>query len=227
MRQSRSTATDCAARFEASLPAWARPPSQGTNGAADEPPPDLFGFTLRAADIWSRVSAYVAAGSRNSVDRRVPWHPASTFQQLDRALHEWTDALPDRLRHTAENLRTHVFVGQGQLVRRRSLHRADLAVRHLPHPSSRCVDSARVTSDVAVSVLTLHRDYLPFLPPRGSYDVRLTDLSQLLTYSPPTDRSTASRSSSRTIRAPTARPRPGGPSRPRPPSPPRTPSRRS
>lgn len=89
---------------------------------------------------------YVGQGG-HSIDRRAPWLPESTFAQLDRALAEWCDNLPVSCRYNESNRVAHAMCNKAQLY----------SLVHLTY---------------FASVLYLHRDYIPFVPSTGIYDVR-------------------------------------------------------
>ncbi|GAA5835263.1 hypothetical protein JCM9279_004489 [Rhodotorula babjevae] len=107
---------------------------------ADEPDADLYGFTLRIAEIWSKVASYIGSGGRN-VDRRAPWLAESTFAQLAGELADFEAKLPDVLKYSQQTLIAHCMVPEEAKL---------FALLHLTNAMARHV---------------LHRDYLPFLPP--------------------------------------------------------------
>ncbi|BGP38017.1 hypothetical protein JCM10449v2_001944 [Rhodotorula kratochvilovae] len=107
---------------------------------ADEPEADLYGFTLRIAEVWSKVASYIGSGGRN-VDRRAPWTAESTFAQLARELADFEARLPDVLKYSTQTLIAHCMVPEEAKL---------FALLHLTNAMARHV---------------LHRDYLPFLPP--------------------------------------------------------------
>ncbi|GAA6060533.1 hypothetical protein JCM10212_006897 [Sporobolomyces blumeae] len=110
-------------------------------GTFVEPEADLYGFTLRIADIWRSVASYIGAGGRN-VDRRPPWQQDSTFSQLAGQLNEFGDRLPKELRYTDQTLIAHCMTS--------SIEARLFGMLHLLFATASHV---------------LHRDYLPFLPP--------------------------------------------------------------
>ncbi|GAA5904966.1 hypothetical protein JCM5296_005692 [Sporobolomyces johnsonii] len=144
------------AKFDPDPPAWSvsvrtqqqqnggsgseKKPSTGP-AVAVEPEADLYGFTLRIADIWRKVAAYIGAGGRN-VDRRPPWLPSSTFSELAAALNEFGARLPEMLRYSDQTLIAHCMTS--------SQEARLFGMMHLLYATASHV---------------LHRDYLPFLPP--------------------------------------------------------------
>lgn len=138
------------ARFESELPPW-NVSAKLEASRAHEQEADIYGQTLRVAEIWHRVVAYVGAGGRNW-DRRAPWLPESTFATLENEINEWEATLPAIFRYNDANLVAHSMIGQGRL----------FGMLHLLF---------------ACSNLILHRDYLPFLP-GSDFKVRLPTLAQ-------------------------------------------------
>ncbi|CAH7681774.1 hypothetical protein PPACK8108_LOCUS14424, partial [Phakopsora pachyrhizi] len=120
-------------------PPWVRTSqSNGTTTNCDQET-DLFGQTMRIADLWNKVLKYISRGGRNH-DRRCPWLPDSSFSRLDEQLSEWETRLPSHLQSTESNLVAYSIIGQGK----------SYGLMHLLYFSS---------------LLYLHRDYIPFLPP--------------------------------------------------------------
>lgn len=105
---------------------------------------DLYGQTVRAAELWNRVTAYIGGGGRFS-DRRAPWLPESGFAVLERELKAFETRLPPEFRNSEGNLVAHSLINQGR----------QYAMLHLLF---------------ACSTLVLHRDYLPFLPNSVHFD---------------------------------------------------------
>ena len=101
-----------AARFEEIIEPWNRPANALTRHTL-EPEPDLYGWTLRIVDLWSRVAQYIGQGGRN-LDRRVPWDESS-FRTLDRALRDWNASLPSHLLYTEANVIAHSMVGDAKM----------------------------------------------------------------------------------------------------------------
>ncbi|GAA5952104.1 hypothetical protein JCM8115_005327 [Rhodotorula mucilaginosa] len=146
------------ARFDPDPPSWAvselgRSSGPGAHGisapspapppaAAEEPEADLYGYTVRIAEIWSKVASYIGSGGRN-VDRRPPWLEESTFAQLARELTDFEARLPEELKYSQRTLTAHCLVPEDA---------KHFALLHLVNAMARHV---------------LHRDYLPFLPPPG------------------------------------------------------------
>ncbi|KAJ8295525.1 putative transcriptional regulatory protein PB1A11.04c [Rhodotorula toruloides] len=143
------------ARFDPNPPPWSVSVQGGAGGGAngasadgssghaptsDEPEADLYGFTLRIAEIWSKVASYIGSGGRN-VDRRPPWQDDSTFAQLAKELTEFEQRLPEELKYSQRTLVAHCMVREDAKL---------FALLHLTNAMARHV---------------LHRDYLPFLPP--------------------------------------------------------------
>lgn len=125
------------ARFNPTPPAWSLPAQLSS---VPEVEADLYGHTIRVAELWRRVAQYVGEGGRNS-DRRAPWME-SGFATLERDLNIFLARLPLELQYTDENIVAHSLVGE---VRR-------FAMLHLVFHTTK---------------LVLHRDYLPFLPTFG------------------------------------------------------------
>ncbi|GAA5900293.1 Zn(II)2Cys6 transcription factor [Sporobolomyces salmoneus] len=115
--------------------------SRTTTVNSVEPEADLYGYTLRIADIWRSVASYIGAGGRN-VDRRPPWQEDSTFYALAQQLNEFGDRLPQELRYTDQTLIAHCMTSTMDARLFGMLHLLFAAASHV-----------------------LHRDYLPFLPP--------------------------------------------------------------
>jgi hypothetical protein len=78
------------------------------------PPADLFGCTLRVADIWAQVVTYVAIGGKLTL-RLPPWHPDSHFARLDTLLAEWLRNLPPFLRWEQQNIEAQATLRQVEL----------------------------------------------------------------------------------------------------------------
>lgn len=113
------------ARFDPDPPSWAvselgRSSGPGAHGisapspapppaAAEEPEADLYGYTVRIAEIWSKVASYIGSGGRN-VDRRPPWLEESTFAQLARELTDFEARLPEELKYSQRTLTAHCLV---------------------------------------------------------------------------------------------------------------------
>ncbi|GAA5978861.1 hypothetical protein JCM11641_003591 [Rhodosporidiobolus odoratus] len=127
------------AKFDPDPPAWSlsmkTPPGEG------EPEADLYGHTLRIAEIWSKVASYIGSGGR-IVDRRCPWKEESTFAQLERDLSDFERKLPDVLKYSQQTMLAHCMSSQMEARMFGMLHLLNAGARHV-----------------------LHRDYLPFLPP--------------------------------------------------------------
>ncbi|KAG0145830.1 hypothetical protein CROQUDRAFT_45306 [Cronartium quercuum f. sp. fusiforme G11] len=125
------------AKFNAKpLPPWGPIPK---NNVIEHEEADLFGQTMRIAEIWSKVLSYVSRGGRNK-DRRCPWLIDSSFGKLDEQLSDWDSKLPNHLQYSESNLVAHSMIGQGKTY----------GLMHLLY---------------FTSLLYLHRDYIPFLPP--------------------------------------------------------------
>lgn len=125
------------ARFDPNPPRW-NLSSKMEAAAPLEHEADLYGQTLRVAEIWQRVATYIASGGRN-FDRRAPWIPESTFATLQQDLGTFSSLLPEFYQFSEANLVAHCMIGQGRL----------FGMMHLLF---------------ACATLNLHRDYLPFLP---------------------------------------------------------------
>ncbi|SCZ96862.1 BZ3500_MvSof-1268-A1-R1_Chr4-1g06795 [Microbotryum saponariae] len=132
------------ARFEADPKPWSLSVKATEHAANDSTSNkvvevDLYGMTLRVAEIWQQVVTYVGSGGRN-IDRRPPWMPESTFADLQRKLSGFGAQLSPQLQATRENLLAYTLSNQGRL----------FGMLHILYSTAR---------------LVLHRDYLPFLPP--------------------------------------------------------------
>ncbi|MBW0484875.1 hypothetical protein O181_024590 [Austropuccinia psidii MF-1] len=100
---------------------------------------DLFGQLMRISELWHQVLKYVSSGGRNK-DRRCPWLSESTFSRLDELLSEWEMYLPPHMQYCEANLVAYSMIGRGKTY----------GLIHLLY---------------FTSLLYLHRDYMPFLPP--------------------------------------------------------------
>ncbi|SCV69421.1 BQ2448_2441 [Microbotryum intermedium] len=132
------------ARFEADPKPWSLSVKAAEHAASDSASNkavelDLYGVTLRVAEIWQQVVTYVGSGGRN-IDRRPPWTPESTFADLQRKLSGFGAQLSPQLQATRDNLLAYTLSNQGRL----------FGMLHLLY---------------STATLVLHRDYLPFLPP--------------------------------------------------------------
>jgi hypothetical protein len=78
------------------------------------PPADLYGFTLRIADLWAQVVTYVAIGGKLTL-RLPPWNPQSNFFRLDTALADWQRSIPPFLLWDQQNIDNHEHSGQLEL----------------------------------------------------------------------------------------------------------------
>ncbi|GAA6023672.1 hypothetical protein JCM10207_008744 [Rhodosporidiobolus poonsookiae] len=127
------------AKFDPDPPAW----SVSTRAAptSAEPEADLYGHTLRIAEIWSLVAGYIGSGGRN-VDRRAPWQEDSTFAELAKLLGEFEARLPDVFKYSQQTMLAHCMGPPMDARMYGMLHLLNAGARHV-----------------------LHRDYLPFLPP--------------------------------------------------------------
>ncbi|GAA5841565.1 hypothetical protein JCM11251_001262 [Rhodosporidiobolus azoricus] len=137
------------AKFDPNPPEWsvstrATGGSSGASSAAEnehELEADLYGYSLRIADIWANVASYIGSGGRN-VDRRPPWQEDSTFAQLARELTDFEKRLPEVLKYSQQTMLAHCMGNQMEARMFGMLHLLNAGARHV-----------------------LHRDYLPFLPP--------------------------------------------------------------
>lgn len=165
------------ARFDPDPPAWAvsalnRHGGSSANATAaaspappsDEPEADLYGYTVRIAEIWAKVASYIGSGGRN-VDRRPPWLPESTFAQLAKELTNFEERLPEELKYSQRTLTAHCLVPEDA---------KHFALLHLVNSMARHVVSWKTgfslqnfVAHLVWSEPQLHRDYLPFLPPPG------------------------------------------------------------
>lgn len=131
---------------------------------SSEPDADLYGQMMRVADLWAQVKAYISKGGRRR-DRRAPWVKGSSFWYLDKKLNEWDESLPAHLQYSEATLTAHSMIGQGKLY----------GLVRDPHIFS--LNTKTLTGLVQmhimyfIALLYLHRDYIPFIPPRD-YDVR-------------------------------------------------------
>ncbi|EFR00190.1 hypothetical protein MGYG_03194 [Nannizzia gypsea CBS 118893] len=110
----------------------------------------VLGRLVRIIRIWGSVAKWACEGGRRS-DQCPPWHHESRFNQLRDQLHEFQEGLYRNLQYSARNTDTHIMY-------KNSL--APYALMHIIY---------------FLSVIVLHRAYLPFLPlrpmdPQGPLD---------------------------------------------------------
>ncbi|ODH49803.1 hypothetical protein GX48_04031 [Paracoccidioides brasiliensis] len=105
---------------------------------------------IRMVRIWGTIAKWSCSGGRRS-DRLPPWHPDSRFAALRELLVEFQEGLSRNLQYTQRNTDTHI------------MYKNSLAPYSLIHII------------YFLSVIVLHRAYLPFLPlrcpdPQGPID---------------------------------------------------------
>ncbi|KAM5476100.1 hypothetical protein MauCBS54593_000783 [Microsporum audouinii] len=110
----------------------------------------VLGRLVRIIRIWGSVAKWACEGGRRS-DQCPPWHHESRFNQLRDQLLEFQEGLYRNLQYSARNTDTHIMY-------KNSL--APYALMHIIY---------------FLSVIVLHRAYLPFLPlrpmdPQGPLD---------------------------------------------------------
>ncbi|KAL2364170.1 hypothetical protein RJZ56_002931 [Blastomyces dermatitidis] len=105
---------------------------------------------IRMVRIWGSIAKWSSSGNRR-IDQYPPWHPDSRFSSLRQLLVEFQDGLSRNLQYTQRNTDTHI------------MYKNNLAPYSLIHIL------------YFLSVIVLHRAYLPFLPlrcadPQGPLD---------------------------------------------------------
>jgi Fungal specific transcription factor domain len=63
-------------------------------------------YTIRAISLWGRIVIYLFQSDRE-VDEHAIWDPKAKFTELAKEADDFLDTLPDSLKYTTENLRTH------------------------------------------------------------------------------------------------------------------------
>ncbi|KAL4896214.1 hypothetical protein BDV59DRAFT_172311 [Aspergillus ambiguus] len=96
---------------------------------------------IRIIRIWGSIAKWSCAGGRRT-DQLPPWHPDSRFARLRMMLGEFQDGLSRNLQYSARNTDTHIMY-------KNTL--APYTVMHVVY---------------FLSVIVLHRAYIPFLPVR-------------------------------------------------------------
>ncbi|KMU80755.1 hypothetical protein CISG_08698 [Coccidioides immitis RMSCC 3703] len=97
---------------------------------------------IRIIRVWGSIAKWSCAGGRR-IDQYPPWHPDSQFNRLKELLIEFQEGLPRNLQYSARNTDTHI------------MYKNTLAPYSLMHII------------YFLSVIVLHRSYVPFLPLRG------------------------------------------------------------
>ncbi|KAJ9219217.1 putative C6 transcription factor [Paecilomyces variotii] len=96
---------------------------------------------IRIIRIWGSIAKWACAGGRRN-ENYPPWHPESRFIQLRSMLAEFQDVLPRNIQYSPRNTDTHIMY-------KHTL--APYTVMHVVY---------------FLSVIVLHRAYMPFLPIR-------------------------------------------------------------
>ncbi|KAF9887019.1 hypothetical protein FE257_010635 [Aspergillus nanangensis] len=96
---------------------------------------------IRITRIWGSIAKWSCAGGRRT-EQLPPWHPDSRFSKLRSMLGEFQDGLSRNLQYSARNTDTHIMY-------KNTL--APYTVMHVVY---------------FLSVIVLHRSYIPFLPMR-------------------------------------------------------------
>ncbi|KAI9373576.1 fungal-specific transcription factor domain-containing protein [Aspergillus egyptiacus] len=107
---------------------------------AEEP---VLSRAVRIIRVWGSVAKWSCAGLRRN-EQPPPWHPDSRFFQLRTMLGEFRDGLSRNLQYSPRNTNTHIM-----FVHKHTL--SPYTVMHLVY---------------FLSVIVLHRAYMPFLPVR-------------------------------------------------------------
>jgi hypothetical protein len=158
------------AKFTIDPPAWSMSTTVSLPPGETEPEADLYGYTLRIADIWANVASYIGNGGRN-VDRRPPWLKESGFAQLEQALTDFEQRLPEVLKYSQQTMLAHCMASPMEARQFGMLHLLNAGARHVVRSPPVSFLSPSFTD---CSLLPqLHRDYLPFLPP-PDFKVRST-----------------------------------------------------
>ncbi|PGH05566.1 hypothetical protein GX51_02905 [Blastomyces parvus] len=105
---------------------------------------------IRMVRIWGSIAKWSSSGNRR-IDQYPPWHPESRFSSLRQLLVEFQDGLSRNLQYTQRNTDTHITIKNNL---------APYSLIHILY---------------FLSVIVLHRAYLPFLPlrcpdPQGPLD---------------------------------------------------------
>ncbi|KAJ5908880.1 hypothetical protein N7495_001562 [Penicillium taxi] len=96
---------------------------------------------IRIIRIWGSIAKWSCAGGRRT-EQHPPWHPESRFASLRRQLSEFQDSLSRNLQYSSRNTDTHI------------MYKTTLAPYTIMHVV------------YFLSVIVLHRAYMPFLPLR-------------------------------------------------------------
>ncbi|KAK6837426.1 hypothetical protein RU639_001034 [Aspergillus parasiticus] len=96
---------------------------------------------IRIIRIWGSIAKWSCAGGRRN-EQLPPWHPDSQFSKLRSILGEFQDGLSRNLQYSTRNTDTHI------------MYKTNLSPYTLMHVV------------YFLSVLVLHRAYIPFLPVR-------------------------------------------------------------
>lgn len=98
---------------------------------------------VRIVRVWGSIAKWSCAGGRRN-EQLPPWHPESRFFRLRTLLAEFRDALSRNLQYSPRNTDTHINMYKNTL--------PPYTVMHLVY---------------FLSVIILHRAYIPFLPVRS------------------------------------------------------------
>jgi len=101
---------------------------------------------IRITRIWGSIAKWSCAGGRGT-EQHPPWHPDSRFASLRMQLNEFQDSLSRNLQYSPRNTDTHIMY---------KTTLASYTVMHVVY---------------FLSVIVLHRAYIPFLPLRCSEPV--------------------------------------------------------
>ncbi|KAJ6089620.1 hypothetical protein N7467_004836 [Penicillium canescens] len=96
---------------------------------------------IRIIRIWGSIAKWSCAGGRRT-EQYPPWHPESRFSSLRMQLNEFQDSLSRNLQYSLRNTDTHIMY---------KTTLASYTVMHVVY---------------FLSVIVLHRAYIPFLPVR-------------------------------------------------------------
>ncbi|KAL4901877.1 hypothetical protein BDW74DRAFT_159097 [Aspergillus multicolor] len=97
---------------------------------------------VRIIRVWGSIAKWSCAGGRRN-EQFPPWHPDSRFYRLRTSLAEFRDALSRNLQYSQRNTDTHINMYKNTLPPYTVMHSAYF-----------------------LSVIALHRSYIPFLPVR-------------------------------------------------------------
>ncbi|KAL4760539.1 putative C6 transcription factor [Aspergillus foveolatus] len=97
---------------------------------------------VRIIRVWGSIAKWSCAGGRRN-EQLPPWHPDSRFSRLRTSLADFRDALSRNLQYSPRNTDTHINMYKNTL--------PPYTIMHLAY---------------FLSVIILHRSYMPFLPVR-------------------------------------------------------------